>query len=400
MKILIVLPRFPYPLEKGDKLRAFNQVRYLSELGNEIYLFCVSHTAVEEKHVDVLRQYCKEVQVVRLPIVGRYYYMMRNFMSTKSVQIGYWDSKRSRKAYKAFEAKVQPDVIYSQMLRTMPLVARSPLPKVMDFQDALSLNMERRMNACRLKGLRHAAYHFEFKMLRSTEYLSFGVFDDLTIISEPDSEAIPHRKNGEIKIVPNGVDFDYFAPMDTEKDYDVVFCGNMQYQPNVQTSVYLAEKVMPLVWKELPNARLMLAGATPVKRVRGLASERVLVTGSVKDIRQCYANARIFAAPMISGSGLQNKLLEAMAMQLPCITSSIANEALKANDGTEVLVGNDAQQVADHIIALLKDEVRRNTLAANGYAFVRKNYDWKRFAQQLNGILEQAVKNHKINNRI
>jgi len=394
MKILIVLPRFPYPLEKGDKLRAFNQVRCLSELGNEIYLFCVSHSSVAEKAIDVMRQYCKEVQVVRLPSMARYCNMMRNFMKTKSVQMGYWDSKRSRKAYKDFEAKVQPDVIYSQMLRTMPLVARSPLPKVMDFQDALSLNMERRMHACKHKGVRHAAYHFEFKMLRSTEYLSFGVFDELTIISEPDSEAIPHRKNGEIRIIPNGVDFEYYKPMECEKECDVVFCGNMQYQPNVQTSVFLAEKVMPLVWNELPNARLMLAGATPVKKVRELASERVIVTGSVDDIRHCYANAKVFAAPMTSGSGLQNKLLEAMAMQLPCITSSIANEALKAQEGVEVLVGDEAQEVADHIIMLLKDEVKRNTLAANGHAFVKENYDWMKFGRQLNDILAQAVIKH------
>lgn len=390
MKILVVLPRFPYPLEKGDKLRAYNQVRCLSELGNEIYLFCVSHSKVEQSHIEELRKYCREVVVCHLNKPSSYYHLLRNFFHTKSVQMGYWDSKHSRRAYKAFEKEVQPDVLYSQMLRTMPLVARSSVPKVMDFQDALSLNMERRMQACPRKGLRHAAYHFEFKMLRSTEYNSFTIFDDLTIISEPDSEAIPHHKNREIKIVPNGVDFDFFHPIDCEKKYDVVFCGNMQYQPNVQTSIYLAEKVMPLVWQVLPNATLLLAGATPVRKVRSLENDRVKVSGSVDDIRLCYAAAQVFAAPMVSGSGLQNKLLEAMAMQMPCVTSTLANDALGATPDKEVLVGDTPQEVADHIIDLLQSAQERDSLAQAGHAFVKEHYSWMTFTRKLNDILYKA----------
>lgn len=393
MKILVVLPRFPYPLEKGDKLRAFNQIRSLAALGNEIYLFCVSHTIVTEEQKSHLAPYCKEIKVVKLLRSASCFWATRNFFANKSIQIGYWDSKRSRKAYKAFEARVEPDVIYSQMVRTMPLVARSLVPKVMDFQDALSMNMERRM-AMHRPGLKHFAYHFEFKMLRSTEYNSFSIFDALTIISEPDSEAIPHRKNGEINIVPNGVDFEYYKPMEREKRYDIVFCGNMQYQPNVDASKFLVNQVMPYVWEAIPDAKILLAGATPVKDVRKLASDNVIVSGTVDDIRECYASAKTFVAPMRIGSGLQNKLLEAMAMQIPCVTSSIANHALGAEDGKEVLVADTPQDIADHIITLLQQEQTRKEIARNGYDFVKKSYSWETFGQQLNDILYRASNRH------
>lgn len=391
MKILVVLPRFPYPLEKGDKLRAFNQIRCLSQMGNEIYLFCVSHKAVSNEAIEIMRRYCKEVVVAGLKPLSSYYHLLKNFVSVKSVQMGYWDSRHSRRAYKAFEKAVQPDVIYSQMLRTMPLVARSLVPKVMDFQDSLSLNMERRMKASK-KGLRHAAYHFEFKMLRSTEYNSFHIFDALTIISEPDCNAIPHQKNGEIHIIPNGVDLDYFHPMEAEKKYDIAFCGNMQYEPNVRTSVYLAEQVMPLVWKQIPNATLLLAGATPKAAVRRLANDRISVSGSVADIRDSYASAQVFCAPMQSGSGLQNKLLEAMAMKLPCITSSLANDSLKAEADKEVLVGDSPQEVADHIIDLLQSKQERETLAQAGFEYVTDHYSWETYCRKLNDILFEASK--------
>ena len=389
MKILVVLPRFPYPLEKGDKLRAYYQIKELSK-HNEVYLYAVSHAKVLPEHVDALKPYCKEICVVRSPKMVNYKNVVRNYLHTKSLQIGYWDSLKSRKAYKAFEKRVEPDVLYSQMVRTMPLVARSVVPKVMDFQDALSMNCERRLDQSR--GLWHYILHFEFKMLRSSEYNSFKIFDALTIISEPDSDAIPHKRNGDIHVVPNGVDFDFFKPLDSLKQHDVVFCGNMSYEPNVRAAKYLANEIMPIVWRAIPDAKLLLAGATPKREVLALASDKVTVTGYVDDIRQCYASARVFAAPMLTGSGLQNKLLEAMAMQLPCVTTDIANDSLRATSGTEVLVGNTAEAFASHIISLLQDENRRNSIAQAGNAYVHANFSWEKFGEKLESILLGATK--------
>lgn len=389
MRILVVLPRFPYPLEKGDKLRAYYQIKELSK-HNEVYLYCVSHTKVLPEHIDAVRPYCKEICLVRSPRLVNYKNVVRNYLHTKSLQLGYWDSIKSRKAYKAFEKRVNPDVLYSQMVRTMPLMSRSSKPKVMDFQDAMSMNCERRMEKSR--GLWHYILHFEFKMLRSTEYNSFKIFDALTIISEPDSEAIPHKQNGDIHIIPNGVDFGYFAPMECEKKYDILFCGNMSYEPNVHAAQFLAKEVMPLVWKEMPEATLLLAGANPKRQVRQLVGERVTVSGYVDDIRESYASARIFAAPMQTGSGLQNKLLEAMAMQLPCVTTSIANASLYAEDGRQVLVGDTAQAFADHLVTLLRNPERRDSLAAEGYNYVHENFSWEKAGEKLEAVLRSVIK--------
>lgn len=388
MKILIVLPRFPYPLEKGDKLRAYHQIKSLSK-NNDIYLFCVSHQRVLEQHIEQLRPYCREIKIVKPAKLVSYKNVIRNFMLAKSLQIGYWDSKKARKAYKSFEKAVQPDVVYSQMVRTMTLVSHSSVPKVMDFQDALSMNLERRMDLTKA-GWWHWVLHYEFKMLRSSEYNSFKIFDDLVIISETDSEAIPHKKNGEINIVPNGVDFDYYQPRKCEQKYDFVFCGNMQYAPNVNASKYLVEKVMPIVWEKFPEAKVLLAGASPKAAVRQLASDRVSVSGWVEDIRECYAEAKIFVAPMQMGSGLQNKLLEAMAMQRPCVTTTLANNSLNATPDKEVLIGDTEQEFAQHLIDLLQDEQRRNTLAMAGYEFVKEHYSWDTYGKKLEDILKKA----------
>lgn len=396
MKILVALPRFPYPLEKGDKLRAYNQIKELSK-NNEIYLFCVSHTKVLPEHVEQLRPYCQDICCVNSPKLVNYKNIVRNYLHTKSLQIGYWDSRKARKAVKEFVRKVQPDVIYSQMVRTMPWISRLPYPKVMDYQDALSMNTERRMDQTR--GLWHYILHFEFKMLRSTEYNAFKIFDALTIISEPDSDAIPRPKNGEIHIIPNGVDFDFFdrtkipSPAGAAPKWDIVFCGNMGYEPNVHAAQYLVKEVMPLVWKEVPGATVLLAGANPKHGVSNLASDKVSVSGYVADIRECYAASSIFVAPMLTGSGLQNKLLEAMAMQLPCVTTSIANDSLGARDGSEVLIGDNAEDFAAHIVSLLHDADKRASLAQSGRQYALDHFSWETSCQQLEAVLKSVVNN-------
>lgn len=388
MKILVVLPRFPWPLDKGDKLRAYHQVVELSKR-HEIYLFAVSHRRVEPEQVEALEPYCREIRVVHLNRFVCGLNILRNWFSSKSLQMGCWNTKHSKRACKAFAREVKPDVVYSQMVRTMPLVARLPYPKVMDFQDALSMNTERRMEQSR--GLWHYLLHFEFKMLRSSEYKAFSVFDALTIISEVDSEAIPHKKNGEIHIVPNGVDFDYFNTNAlTRSDVNVFslcFCGNMAYAPNVDAARYLVNEVMPLVWSRIPSATLLLAGADPKPSVRALASKLVTVSGRLDDIREAYASSQIFVAPMRLGSGLQNKLLEAMAMRLPCVTTSIANTPLGAVDGQEILVGDTPEALADAIVRLLESQELRDSIAAAGNRFVTTHYSWSSAVEPLEKLL-------------
>ena len=392
MKILVVLPRFPYPLEKGDKLRAYNQIRSLSE-NNEIYLFALTHERVEDSALQVMRNFCKEIKVVRISKLKGALRIVRNFLTVRSMQIGYWDDSAARRSYTEFESAVHPDVIYAQMVRTMKYVAHSEYAKVLDYQDSLSMNLERRM--LKHKGLRYFALHYEFKMLRSAEFNAGNIFDRTTIISERDSEAIPQHRNTEIDIVRNGVDFNYFHPIECKKEYDVVFCGNMQYRPNIDASRYLVEEIMPIVWKSYPQARLLLAGATPKMAVRQLANNNVTVSGSVEDIRPCYASGHIFVAPMRIGSGLQNKLLEAMSMGVPCVTTQLANASLKAVDGKQILIGDDANSLAAAIVRLLDDESLRKQIAAEATQYVHENFSWQSAGKELEAVLQKAIDTHK-----
>jgi len=139
----------------------------------------------------------------------------------------------------------------------------------------------------------------------------------------------------------------------------------MGYPPNINAAEYLVRKILPVVIKRKPDIKLLIAGANPHLRVSVLKSANVEVSGWVSDMRECYAAAKIFIAPMQIGTGLQNKLLEAMAMQVPCITSALANQALKAAENEEILIADTPAEYANCIIDLLNNPNLAEKIAIN-----------------------------------
>lgn len=385
MKILVLLPRVPFPLEKGDKLRAFNQIKCLSH-NNEIVLCALSDCPVHPEAMKNLLPFCKTVYVLKISKTGIFFNLLKAFFKGIPFQTGYFYNRKVHKRFRQIIEKEQPDHIYCQLLRVAEYVIDQKLPKTLDYQDVFSKGIERRISKSPfyLKPL----LKLEYQRLIKYENRVFDVFNNKTIISFPDRDLIPHPEKEKIHVIPNGVDFGFFKPMVRNKDVQLVFTGNMGYPPNVNAAEYLVNEILPLVHQKKPEVKVLLAGATPDKRVLALKSNKVEVTGWVDDIRECYARAEIFIAPMQIGTGLQNKLLEAMAMNLPCITSSLANEALHAKNGVEILVGNNPKDYANHILHLLDDKVFSASVAKEGNSFVRSNYNW----EIATGALEKVIK--------
>lgn len=201
---------------------------------------------------------------------------------------------------------------------------------------------------------------------------------------------MPVTEKDQIHVISNGVDIEFFdlsKVEKTEKRYDIIFTGNMGYPPNVDCAQYIAREVLPLIIKKYPSIRIVFAGASPHPKVLRLACNNIEVTGWVEDIRKYYAASGIFLAPMQIGTGLQNKLLEAMAMSLPCVTSELANSALGAVHGNHILVGNTPEEIAKHIDTLICDSDFASELARNGQKFVSENFSWKTQAEKLHRIL-------------
>lgn len=389
MKILVLLSRVPYPLEKGDKLRAFNQIRELSKQ-HEIVLFAVNDAKHDAAAIEELKKYCVGISVVSLSRPRILLNLVRSFFTGLPLQVGYFYFPQAQQKIDALIRKHRPDHIYCQLIRTTEYVKKHPgIPKTLDYMDVFSKGMQRRKasDPFYMKPL----LNMEYRRLLKYEHAVFSWFDHKTIISRQDRDLIPHPQNHQIRVIPNGVDTDYFMPVPRKKEFELLFNGNMNYPPNVESVEYLVDKVMPLVWSKMPGVRLLISGASPNNRVRELESDRVVISGWVDDIRENYAKSKILVAPMQISIGLQNKLLEAMAMRIPCITSGLANNALGAKHNEQIMVAGEPEEYAMQIIGLLQNEAKAEEIAANGYRFAVDNFNWKNTTAQLEKLFRPGA---------
>ena len=375
MKLLVLLSRIPYPLDKGDKLRAYYQLKQLSR-DFEIKVVALDDSNSSERDQEKLRNEF-DIQFVKLSKTVIYLKMFRALFSDKPFQVHYFFQRSANLKVKEIVSEFKPDHIYCQLIRTAEYVKNiHSIPKTMDYMDAFSKGMDRRISQNR--GIKKFLIKAEASRLLKYENLIFDYFENKTIISSQDQSLIYHPERNSIKVVPNGVDFDFFNPdQSLNQTFDLVFTGNMSYPPNVDGALFLVNEIMPIVWKKMPQAKVLIAGAKPTTAITSLKCSNVVVSGWVDDIRESYSSSSVFIAPMRIGTGLQNKLLEAMSMGVPCITTAFANNALKAVNGESILIGNSKESLAELVINLLNDSVLRKNLSIAGRAFIEANYSWR-----------------------
>jgi len=383
MRLMILLSRVPYPLDKGDKIRAYHQIKWLAK-SHEIYLCCLNDRGkIDQQSLEKIADFCKAITIIDIPKwrIGKN--LMMGMFSNKPFQVKYFYHRFAQKRINQIIEDFCPDHIYCQLIRTAEYVRGvNYIPKTIDFMDALSKGVERRIK--RSGFILRSLLKVEARRLLRFENLVFEYFDQHTIISAQDQKLIYHQGKNKMYVIPNGVNCDFFSPINApKKEHDLVFIGNMSYPPNIDAVEFLVTKIIPEVHKAIPNVNLLISGTTPHKRVEALKGKYVTVSGWVDDIRMSYSSAKVFVAPMQIGTGLQNKLLEAMSMGLPCVTSQLVNNALRAEPNKELLIGNTAKQYADHIVKLLNDDVYNEKISQKGHQFVKENYNWKQFVDQL-----------------
>ena len=384
MKIAVVLTRIPFPLMKGDKLRAYYQIKELAKQ-HEVYLFCLNYKDEEKKAKEELLKYCKAVHIERLNVFSSLLRVCLSIFTFLPFQTAYYNSKRAKKNFKSFVEKNKIEICYFQFVRLAPFAKKINTKKVLDFQDTLSMNMKRRADNSGL--LEKILFTIEAKRLARYESKMFNIFDALTIITQADRELLQSPRKNEVYIIPNGVAETYFTyPQPKEKPFDVLFSGAMSYAPNIDAAEYLIKEIMPLVWEKKPDVKIVIAGGGSPSWLEKLANERIIMPGWVEDMKEYYSQTKLFIAPMRIGTGLQNKLLEAMAMNVPCITSSLANQALRAKDKEEILIANNAREYADYIIKMLDNKELSQNIAQAGKAYVFNEYSWQNSCEKLSSI--------------
>jgi glycosyltransferase involved in cell wall biosynthesis len=213
--------------------------------------------------------------------------------------------------------------------------------------------------------------------------------DHVIVVSERDRERLPCD---HVTVIENGVDTDVFFPVPERRRANaLVFSGNMGYEPNVDAAVWLVERCLPLVRARIPDVSLDIVGARPARAVRRLASRGATVTGPVDSMPAALNEASVAVVPLRSGSGIQNKILEAMACGLPVVTTSVGLGTIDATPGVELLVADGEAEFAEAIVRLLRDPTLRAELGRRARERVVAGYSWDRGAELVEQIYRDVV---------
>lgn len=384
--LLIVSSRFPYPLEKGDKLRLFNQIKDLSEHFN-LHLFSISESTISRTDQQEVLKYVDHLYIHELSLVNKLSQLCFGLWSKKPLQVHYFYNKQGQKKLDELVIKWNIDLIYCQLIRMTEYVVAYDKYKVLDYMDAFSLGLDRRIASA--NWIQKPILELEKSRVEAYQNVQAENFDKLFIIAEKDQQSIETHKS--IDLLRNGVDFNFFKPQKRTKTYSLVFVGNMQYHPNVLAAQFLVKEILPLCKSQGVNLNILIAGANPTKDIKNLASKDVTVSGWMDDIREAYWESDIFVAPLFTGSGLQNKVLEAMACKIPVITTPIVNNSIGANRIEEIRIADTKEAFAKEIVELLTvmSESDREQLTKNAYKFVQNKFGWK----ENNRILVEALNN-------
>lgn len=389
VNILCITSRIPWPLEKGDKLRIYHQLRELSRR-HTVHLFAISDVPVHPDAMEALKKFCATVEVHRHTRPDLLVNLLRAGMNGLPFQVGYFTSPAAQRRLRKYAENVRPEAVYFQLIRTAEYRSEvSGLPAVLDYMDVFSKGVERRIG--QVAWWKRGLFRWEWKRLLRYEAEVFDWFQGHTVISAQDRDWLPVMDRAAVKVVPNGVDTVYFRPLERTKDHELLFNGNMNYPPNIESALFLVKEVLPIVHRTRPEVRLLISGADPAPEVKALAGDRVTVTGWIDDVRESFARSRMLVAPMTLSIGLQNKLLEAMAMRVPCITTPLSNNALGAQDGEEILLAVSAEEFARQVLRLLDDESLADRIATNALRWVQDRYGWEGSVRLLESELTRAA---------
>lgn len=392
--LLYLVHRIPFPPNKGDKVRSFNILRHLSRT-HRVFLGTFIDQAADHVHVARLREWCEDVHVSEINPGARRVVSLVGLLSGEALSLPYYRDAALRAWVRA---SVRANGIRRAVAFSGPMAQYLDDPGlvscVVDFCD---VDSEKWLAyADRHPWPLSALYRREGRLLGAFERRIAAMADASTFVSEPEAALfVRHAPEcaSRVRAVPNGVDAVYFSPAHefpppaAGSAPALVFSGAMDYWPNVDAVGWFVREVLPRVRALHPDARLWVVGMNPAPEVRALAGPHVVVTGAVPDVRPWIAHADVAVAPLRVARGIQNKVLEAMAMGRPVVATPEAAEGIAAEPGRELVIAAGASAFAGQVGALLDDAAARASMGAAARARVLADFAWDAHLAALDELL-------------
>ncbi len=393
MRILFVTPYVPSRI----RVRPLNLIKALSAT-HEISLVSLLVEDYELEMVKDVAPYCASVDLVPLPKWHAYANCLLALPTLTPLRIAYYRSPSFARRIKEVIRKQNIDAVHGELIKVIPalkaVLADEKIPILYDSVDCISWFLQQQLETTS-NPLKKAFVYSELQKMRRYERHALVDFDRVVITSAHDRDYLGRLTGAveNIQVVSNCVDTAYFTPWTGPRVADsLVFCAKLDYFPNAQAILHFCEHILPLVWKQRPQVRLTIVGNNPPQSVRALASDkRIAVTGYVPDTRPYLGTASVALAPLLVAAGTQFKILEALAMGAPTVTTPRCSRTLGTQDRVHLLEAKEPQAFAKAIVELLDNPQLAQQMGEAGRQFVAEYYSWKSAANTLNRLYSSIV---------
>ncbi len=391
MKILYVCHRFPYPPKRGGKIRPFNMIKHLAAQ-HEVHVCSLARSAQEAEEGKGLRAHCAHTECAVVSEPWQTLRMIVRLPLPTPSSMGYFYSPQLKARIRALHAEHHYDLIFVHCSSVAQYVEDiTDAVKVLDYGD---MDSQKWLEYAHYKPFPlNLGYWWEGKKMERAERRLARKFNYCTATTRMELGTLRELAPGVASDwFPNGVDHNVFAPDGSDYDPDTIsFIGRMDYYPNQECMLRFSKEVLPRIQAERPTAKLVIVGAEPSQEILALGKlPGVTVTGSVPEVQPYVRRSAVMVAPLAIARGTQNKILEALAMGVPVVTSSLAADGVDCLAGEHLLVADSPAEIATSVLSLMQDRQKRQQLASAGRARMLSHHHWPNSMQRLDAILLAA----------
>jgi glycosyltransferase involved in cell wall biosynthesis len=400
MRILILSPYIPWPLNGGPPIRIYYVLRELVRQGHEVTLLA-GHDGAILPTSHPLVSLCREIVVYHPPSSARvgspFLSALRSLASPLPFVAAKFGSRQVRKMIQRLAKKREFDLVWANfafMAYAVPPEMCRRIPVVLDEHESEGLLWRQ---YCRQGSLVKRAFAM-INLIKLPSFQKTIMSRVVAVVSNSEREARFTRRYAPPSVqvwgVPNGVDTKLFAPVHSNGDQKnaILLCSGLTVFRNRDAALWFAGSVFPRIRREVPDAEFWIVGNNPNREIRQLAkTPGIHVAGSVEDVRPYYAQAKVAVAPYRYGEGTKIKIVEALACGTPLVSTTIGCQGLDVKDEENIVIANTETDFCNSVVELLRDPGRARRLAAAGRKLVEEKYTWKRLMSDLEPKLVELV---------
>jgi glycosyltransferase involved in cell wall biosynthesis len=370
----------PYPAVGGDRFRVFHFIRALAEKGHEVHLVSFQAAARAPLIPQELATHLASHRTIPLPAAFSALQAFGALAGKRPLQVAYYDSQAMGEAVRESLSRIRPDVVYTHLFRMAPYSLDSmsghPASWILDLTDVISSEIRRSLPF--RSGPDRWLYSVEGRRIASYEEEVAPRFDRCWVISEAESRTLQSMAPGaRIEVVPNGLPANGKRDVPGRDPATLLFFGYLKIAHNRDAARFLAEAILPIVRASVPEATLQIAGQGSSALGRWARKPGVRTLGYLDHPEEAFARATVFVAPLRFAAGVQNKVLQALDAGLPVVTTPLVREGLEPVPGDVLRVGTTPEEIANHVIELIRDPATAALQGARGRAWVRERFRWE-----------------------